>query len=150
MKAITASLAFALVATPASAQVADASAAFHLPFFSGPKEYNAALDKVAPRDPSKTYIVPKYRLAPGAKQFADLYPPRAEEEHKDGLGVLECQWDASGVVRNCKAIAEAPVGYGFGEATRQAMDGHVQLDVSQVTVSPDNGLVRLSYRWTLR
>ncbi len=65
------------------------------------------------------------------------------DEHVTGLGIL----DAEGVVRNCQAIAEAPTGYGFGEAIRQAFEGYVRIDASQVKVAPEDGRVRPSYLW---
>lgn len=110
----------------------------------------AFLDRVAPHDPALTYIQPTYALLPGSQRMADYYPAGAVENHIDGISVLDCGWDDNGFARDCRVVAEAPAGYGFGQAMLAAMEGHIRIDLKKVTVPVDKGRFHLTYLWTLR
>ena len=53
---------------------------------------------------------------PDARDFARLYPDRAEQETVSGRATMECIVAIDGRL-NCRITSEDPLGYGFGDAT---------------------------------
>lgn len=66
-----------------------------------------------PTDP-KTPLV--WRMKPSGGDMAAIYPPKAQREEKAGWAVIECQTLASGDLKDCQLLGEAPANYGFGDA----------------------------------
>jgi TonB family protein len=65
-----------------------------------------------------THIIvsPNIRVPPTAAQMVAAYPPAARMQHIEGLARIACVVLKTGVLANCRVIAEAPEGHGFGAA----------------------------------
>ena len=53
---------------------------------------------------------------PSETDFAAAYPKRAQRKKPAGHIVLTCRIDEAGLLQGCKALTEAPGGFGLGEA----------------------------------
>lgn len=59
--------------------------------------------------------------SPDAAEMERLYPASARAAGKAGQVELECTVQAGGALADCAVMVESPAGYGFGDATLQAV-----------------------------
>jgi TonB family protein len=59
---------------------------------------------------------PDWLQKPSGEDMSAFYPRRAERHDINGRATIKCQVDAGGGLVNCKVMAEAPRGEGFGAA----------------------------------
>lgn len=64
--------------------------------------------------PSANDIV--WRSKPTAQDMATFFPQKARIAEQAGWAILECLTAATGEMKECHLISEAPAGYGFGAA----------------------------------
>lgn len=65
------------------------------------------------------YRPPNWLRKPTPDLVARFYPEAAMHDEVGGRAVLSCEIDARGDVTRCRAVEEAPQGYGFGTAAVQ-------------------------------
>lgn len=63
---------------------------------------------------------------PTPAQLGSYFPERAWDRGVSGVGVVRCAIQEDGYLTDCIVIDEDPVGYGFGEASIQAVQ-HIRL-----------------------
>jgi TonB family protein len=66
-----------------------------------------------PSDPKGNLV---WRMKPNGADIAAIYPQKAQREEKAGWAIVECQSEASGDLKDCRILGEAPADYGFGAA----------------------------------
>lgn len=74
---------------------------------------NAQALHAIPTDPKANLA---WRMKPNGADIAAIYPQKAQREEKAGWAVMECQTQASGDLKDCRLLGEAPANYGFGAA----------------------------------
>jgi len=62
---------------------------------------------------------PDWLSRPGPDEFSRFYPQPAIDDGVAGTVVLDCIVSANGSVRDCRATAESPRGYGFAAAAKR-------------------------------
>jgi hypothetical protein len=75
-----------------------------------------AANAVQAREPQRLIKDAAWKSRPNDEQFASLYPREAQSPQRGGWAVVSCRAAASGVLEDCKAAAEAPLGLGFGKS----------------------------------
>ena len=87
---------------------------------------------VAP--PAPRYVAAKWSKFPSSDNFADFYPPRAQDDEVEGSATIECTVvSAAGNVK-CSVLSEAPAGYGFGAAAVKVIEKYGRADTSSGAV----------------
>lgn len=66
--------------------------------------------------PAHVFTNPDWMEKPAGDAIQRVYPIRAERRGVGGMAVLDCTVGSDGGLSACKAIDEAPIGYGFGDA----------------------------------
>lgn len=74
---------------------------------------NAQALHAIPTDPKANLV---WRMKPNGADIAAIYPQKAQREEKAGWALMECQTQASGDLKDCRLLGEAPANYGFGAA----------------------------------
>ena len=78
-----------------------------------------------------------------------FYPERAQRLEVEGEAMFECSVNAKGVLSPCRVVAEAPSGYGFGEAALNLAKLFRMKPISKEGAQVDGGLVRIPLRFKL-
>lgn len=65
---------------------------------------------------AQAIVNPDWERKPSGDEFSDAYPPMAAALGIEGRAQVACRVTAEGVLSNCRVLAEAPKGQGFGPA----------------------------------
>ena len=60
---------------------------------------------------------PHWARLPSGSDLEAHYPTRASRSRVAGAAIMRCVSDARGMLKDCRILAEAPAGEGFGPAT---------------------------------
>lgn len=92
---------------------------------------------------------PEWVMKPDGGDLEAYYPDKARKEGVNGRATIECTVEESGNLIDCTVIDEAPVGYGFGEATVRA-SAKFRMKPRTVNGAPVRGAtVRVPIIWSL-
>ncbi|HVZ29707.1 MAG TPA: hypothetical protein VG839_04895 [Asticcacaulis sp.] len=85
------------------------------------------------------------------RTMLQYYPRQAWYGQEDGNVYATCAWNGQGRITDCQVLREAPVGFGFGEATVQMLRavGQVQAKDPSKPLEPGRGLV-INIQWHAR
>ncbi len=88
---------------------------------------------------------------PGSDQLAIMYPRKAAQERIGGKVTIECFAGAGGEMQYCHVLSEAPLGYGFGEATADMFLRYGSVDPASAQGAQVQGLRKhFTYSWAMQ
>lgn len=100
-----------------------------------------------PAPPPAPRITPALFLEqPNGRDFADLFPERAQERGRSGVTRIRCVVRANGSV-DCTVLTEEPSGWGFGEAALRAARRFKVAPQTEDGRPTDGGVFERTFRW---
>lgn len=94
-----------------------------------------------------TMVRPTIVTQPTTAQIQAAYPVRALSDQVEGAAAIDCLVMDDGKLARCQLAAEAPAGYGFGQATLDLASDFV-MKPRLVDGEPSPGVVRVSVKFS--
>ncbi len=91
---------------------------------------------------------PEWAAKPGAEVMTGYYPKEAMDKTVSGRVIVGCKTNLDSSLSDCEVLEEAPIGMGFGEATRRMVEAEFRISPAIVNGKPEGGgSVRVPIRW---